>query len=214
MEIKIVVCGDSYCSADTSVNRWHFSQILEDQHGYTITNLARGGMSNTGICFQIKQAIALKPDVIIYNMADPSRIDIPIKPYLPPAGLKNFIYPFPEDSSTGSEYVGASDAAIFSTVYQLIDKNKHINISNDKIQAIKHYHAHLFDWQFRYETDSWILNYWNQQAKNQGILTIFLGSPHDLPLSEIAEPAYNFVKKKSSISNFVSHRSANTTTGC
>jgi hypothetical protein len=192
---KIIVCGDSFCSADTTANRWHFSQLLQDQHGYNIINLARGGMSNTGICVQIKQALLLKPLAIVYNMADPSRIDIPLNgSYCPPWLLKNFIYASVNDSSTGSTYVGGPDAPIFSTVYQLLDQIKHVTIPTDKIQAVKHYHAHLFDWQLKYETDTWMLNHWQQQAIDQGILTLPMGSPHDLELSSYAKPAYDFVK--------------------
>jgi hypothetical protein len=192
--MKIIVCGDSFCSADTTANRWHFSQLLHDQYGYNVTNLARGGMSNTGICVQIKQAIQLAPNAIIYNMADPSRVDIPLGEYRPQWLLKNFIYASPDDSSTGSSYAGGPDAAIFSTVYQLLEQNKQVTISTDKIQAVKYYHAYLFDWQLKYETDTWMLEHWKQQAVDQNILTVPLGSPHDLPLCELSKPAYDFVK--------------------
>jgi hypothetical protein len=192
---KIIVCGDSFCSADTTANRWHFSQLLQEQYGYNVINLARGGMSNTGICVQIKQALLLEPWAIVYNMADPSRIDIPLSKYQPHCLLKNFIYASPNDSSTGSAYVGGSDAAIFSTVYQLLDQIKHVTIPTDKIQAVKHYHAHLFDWQLKYESDTWMLKHWQQQAIDQGILTVPMGSPHDPELSFYAKPAYEFVKK-------------------
>jgi hypothetical protein len=192
---KIIVCGDSFCSADTTANRWHFSQLLQDQYGYNIINLARGGMSNTGICVQIKQALVLGPKVIIYNMADPSRLDIPLNgSYKAQLLLKNFIYASTDDSSTGSTYVGGSDAPIFSTVYQLLDQIKHVTITTDKIQAVKYYHAYLFDWQLKYETDTWMLNYWNQRIIDQGVLPVLLGSPHDLELSPLAKPAYDFVK--------------------
>jgi hypothetical protein len=193
--MKIIVCGDSFCSADTTANHWHFSQLLHDQYGYDVINLARGGMSNTGICVQIKQALLLEPAVIVYNMADPSRVDIPLNgSYRPQWLLKNFIYASPDDSSTGSSYVGGTNAAIFSTVYQLLEQNKQVKIPNETIRAVKYYHAHLFDWQLKYETDTWMLDHWKQRAIDQGILTVPLGSPHDLPLCELLRPAYDFVK--------------------
>ena len=46
--MKLVVCGDSFMSADVHRPETHFSELLEN-HGHSVINLARGGMSNTGI---------------------------------------------------------------------------------------------------------------------------------------------------------------------
>jgi hypothetical protein len=70
-KITIVVCGDSFCSASKNTNpetigsRGHFSQLLEDQYGYNVINLAHGGFGNVGIIYQIKQAVQLSPDIIV-----------------------------------------------------------------------------------------------------------------------------------------------------
>lgn len=193
---KIVVCGDSFCSADTSNDRWHFSQVLEDKYNLKVVNLARGGMSNLGICFQIKQAISLRPDAVIYNMGDPSRVDIVMHDnYYTSRGLKNFVYHSPDDSSYGSEYVGNHDAPIFSTVFQELDLLTTFKVPDEKIQAVKHYHAHLFNWQLKHDTDRWMLDYWRMQLKLSNIKTIFLGSLTDLNPTPAGRAIYDFVRK-------------------
>ena len=78
--MKIVVCGDSFCAASAIPvrgigERAHFSQILQDQYGHEVINLAHGGMSNVGIWFQIREAIELKPNAIVYNQTWSARVD-------------------------------------------------------------------------------------------------------------------------------------------
>ena len=80
-KITIAVCGESYCTASTvdlkeTGLRGHFSQILEDQYGYKILQFAHGGFSNTGIMFQIQEAVKHHPDVIVYNKTWASRVNI------------------------------------------------------------------------------------------------------------------------------------------
>lgn len=196
MEIKVVVCGDSYCSADNTRERWHFSQILNDRYDMTVTNLARGGISNLGICFQIKQAIELEPHVIIYNQTDPARVDIVMKSlYGKQVSLKEFIYPYTDDSSFYSPYVGHHTASIFSTMPHSLDKIKQIYVDPEKVTAVKYYHAHLFDWQLRKETDSWWFAHWHHQIEQAQILAIDLTSPnHTHGQSPIGKIMYDFVK--------------------
>ena len=196
MEIKVIVCGDSYCSADNTRERWHFSQLLQDCHGMSVTNLARGGISNLGICFQIKQAVELNPHVIIYNQTDPARVDIVMKSLKDrKICLKEFIYPYTDDSSFYSPYVGHHEAAIFSTMPHSLDKIKQIYIEPDKVTAVKYYHTHLFDWQLRKETDLWWFQYWKNQILSSSIVPIDLTSSHQIEhQNSIGKLMYDFVK--------------------
>ena len=71
-KIIIGVCGDSFSSASTEElknvgRRAHFSQILEDRYGYTVYPFAHGAFSNTGIMFQIQEAMSRGVNVIVYN---------------------------------------------------------------------------------------------------------------------------------------------------
>lgn len=176
MKTKVIVCGDSCCSADTTTERWHFSQLLTEQYGMEVTNLARGGMSNLGICFQIEQAIKLKPDVIIYNQADPQRVDLIMKDPPLKYTLKDFIYPYPWDQSRRSPYVGGLDATIFSTVYQGLDTQKYVPVSDQQLTAIKYYQSYLFDWRLKFTSDSWWFGHWHNQIQQAKILPIDLTS--------------------------------------
>ena len=71
--MKLIVCGDSFASADTTRPGTHFSELLRAS-----INLARGGASNTLIGFQLQTAISLNPDVVIFTSTTSSRIDYPI----------------------------------------------------------------------------------------------------------------------------------------
>lgn len=165
----IVVCGDSYCSAEYNGPRDHFSQILEDDYGYRVTNLARGGMSTVGICFQIREAIALAPDIIIYNTTTPDRVNIVMNDsFNLGRGLKNFSYPFCADASATSPLVGGKDAPILSTVWQEI----HHMVSADQYRAIEMYLVHLFDWNMQREIDRWMIEYWREQVIQANIRAI------------------------------------------
>lgn len=194
--MKIVVCGDSFCSADSTSERWHFSQMLEDKYHYEVINLARGGISNTGICYQLKKALDLNPDYVVYNITDPARVDISMhEHFYSNIGLKNFIYHSPDDSSYGSEYVGDINSAILSIVPAGLGSMKHFSVPEEKIQAVKYYFAHLFNWQLKNETDRWLVDYWQTKLIQKGIKVISLGSTTDSPPNPIGNILYDFVEQ-------------------
>ena len=176
MEIKnIVVCGDSFCSAEFSRPNSHFSELLATEYGYRVKNLARGGISNIGICYQIKTAIELKADLILFNTTDPNRLDIPLKPFDPVTGLKNFIYPYESDVSSTSPHVGDDTANIYSDNISSILENRPdlpkqlVKQVTKKREAIKHYLAELHDLNLKSETEMWMLGYWKSVMLTAGI---------------------------------------------
>ena len=72
MEVKrIVVCGDSFCSSAKERPGTHFSELLP---GYEVINLARGGITNTAICFQIQTAIELSAALVVFANTDSNRL--------------------------------------------------------------------------------------------------------------------------------------------
>lgn len=169
---KIVVCGDSFCSAMAN-ERNHFSQVLEDHFGFKVVNLARGGMSNVGICFQIKEALTLEPDVIVYDTTKSSRIELIMHDnYDPRLGLKNFIYSYPDESTYGSPHVGNESAAIFSTVENHLKEQRGVKITQAHIDAVKLYHTFLFNEKLKDETDSWMFSHWHRTMLDRGVLPI------------------------------------------
>ena len=170
----IVVCGDSFCAAEKEGPRDHFSQQLEDSYGHQIINLARGGMSNIGICFQLKQALTMQPDVIVFNRTWSDRVELvmPGCRYIPEHGLRNFIYAYPTESTFGQPWVGGADAAVFSTVWQGLDEQSHVKIIPEQVKAVELYLKYLFDDEMKTETDSWAFGYWIDRIKAAGIACI------------------------------------------
>ncbi len=204
MEIKkkIAVCGDSYCVAELiSDDRLHFSQVLEDRYGYDILPLALAGCSNTCIAFQIQAAIKLDADIVIYNMTFPSRIDIVMAPeYVNfSQGIKNFAYPFTNDTGYDTIHVGNRFAPIFSTTIDGLDSKFGMveKLTQQHVDAAKSYLLNFYHHSWKQEIDSWILAYWHQQIIDAGKLPIPLinNSPVKVEFDpELGQAIYDFTK--------------------
>ena len=181
---KIIVCGDSFC-ASNNYERDHFSQILEDDYGYNVTNFARGGTDNTSICFQLQQAIGFGADIIIYASTDSGRMTVPLSGNgfdveIPP--LKNFAYANQHEDTYGKPYVGGADANFVSMPFtHLVPttdpelkeiQNSYANLPEETKQAVKTYITHLHDPALRRITDHWMLNYWKNEVIKNGIQLI------------------------------------------
>lgn len=178
--MKIVVCGDSFCSSSVIPvkdigDRAHFSQILEDQYGHEVINLAHGAMSNVGIWFQIREAIELQPQAIVYNQTWSARIELMMNKqnFNLDNGLKNFIYFDPNHTSTGTEHVGdIKRGNILSTVWQGLKDHPFVNISDEQIQAVDLYLKHMYHDGLATEVDSWMFEYWRDQIIKNNIIPI------------------------------------------
>jgi len=168
--MKIVVCGDSYMTQDTRCPGGHFSEMLAP---HEVVNLARGGISNTGICFQLEQAAKLAPHVVIVGTTDSSRMEVPTGngKFNPRLGLKNIAYSHKISGSYGTEYAGTESAPIASDTlstlsgvagsnYALTDNIKH---------AVKEYLAYLHVPELKSVTDSWMINYWIMILQQAGV---------------------------------------------
>lgn len=169
---RIVVCGDSFSSADKNRSGSHFSELLT---GHEVINLARGGISNTAICFQIEKAVEMNADLVIFSSTSADRLDIPLKPFDPNLDLRNFIYPYNSDVSTDSPHVGDLTANIYSdTIPTLLAPRPDLptqlsqNLDKKK-EAIKHYLTELHDTNLRHKTDEWMLGYWKFAMSAKGI---------------------------------------------
>ncbi len=197
--MKIVVCGDSFCASALKTiaitgDRAHFSQILEDQYGYEVINLAHGGMSNTAIWFQIDQAIKLEPNVIVYGKTWSSRIELYLKDklYNQNSPLKNFIYYDPCYSSYHSPYVGKftdeenNGGMAVSTVWQNIENSPFFDLTDEQIKAIKLYLKYMYNDSICTQRDQWVFEYWHNQIQTVGILPLCFKD------ADIGQPAYDF----------------------
>jgi len=189
-KITIAVCGESFCAA-SSVNlketgsRGHFSQMLEDQYDYKVLHFAHGGFSNTGILFQIQEAVKHQPDVIVYNKTWASRVTIKLKDGFRPAeGLTNFVYFNPHTVSTHQPWVGNQQAFILSTVPQGLEN--HTIVSHEKLQATKQYLNEIFDYDMQQILDNWLFEYWHNKIANANILPLCFND------TDIGQIAYKF----------------------
>ena len=177
--MKIVVCGDSYCSADTNRPGTHFSELL-NQQGHDVINLARGGMSNIGIAFQMRESLQFEPDVVLFNRTT-TRLNLPVgtQKYAIEKGLKNFRYPYATDASSRLSCVGGSNAAIWADVLECMiapraDAPADLRLSAEQIDAVKKYIAYLYDDNFAMTIDQWVLGYWQYYLRDRRIRVIEL----------------------------------------
>jgi hypothetical protein len=198
-KIKIAVCGESFCTAsiidlkDIGL-RAHFSQMLEDNYGYDVLHLSHGAFSNTGIFFQIQEAVKRKVDVVVYNKTWSSRIEIVQNDdFFPDAGLKNFVYFDPHMPATGQDYVGNKRAPIISTVWQGLDTSPFLDISKEQLLAVELYLKHLFNYRMDQTVDDWVFEYWSDRMIKEGILPICFNDEN------VGKIAYDFSSKNINI---------------
>lgn len=206
--MKIVVCGDSFCAAPAIPikdigERAHFSQILEDVYGHEVINLAHGGMSNTGIWFQIREAIKLAPNAIVYNQTWSSRIELMMnrQDFTLERGLKNFIYFDNSHTSTRTPYVGdVKTGNVLSIVWQGLKNHPLVDISDEQLLAVELYLKHMYHDGIATETDTWMFEYWNDQIIKNNIIPLRFNDVH------IGKVAYDFSEKNSIDSPFHTDR--------
>ncbi len=162
---KIIICGDSFCSADTGKPSTHFSELINNK--YQVINLARGGASNTVICLQIKKAVELQPSLIIFNTTDSNRTEFVVNDYsVRDISLKDIIYPYSSDSSFATEHVGGLNARYMSDVWASIIEPRSDNLlkyTDDKLKLLRTYFAELFDEPLKQIIDQWIFGFWKSQ---------------------------------------------------
>lgn len=193
----IIVCGDSFCSATitnmelkNAGRRAHFSQILEDEYGYRVLNLAHGAMSNFCICFQIREAVKLRPKVIIYNRTFEGRINLMLNQpsFNTEAGLSNFLYWDQTQVGTQSGYVETkqANAECISIVHQGLRDHPHVKLSEEQLNAVDMYLKHFFNWAAEKELTNWMYGYWETKMQENNIQFLRFHDP------EIGKIAYDF----------------------
>jgi hypothetical protein len=186
MKFDIIVCGDSFSSA-TNHARDHYSQMLHDQYGYSVLCLARSSMTNLGIAWQMREAVEIGCRFLLYHSTWSSRLNLLVNDnFQVEKGLKNFIYPFTDDESSYSTYVGHNpictssngvqtpdnDAPILSTVPQGLETSPTLTLTKDQLRAVEYYFKYFFNEALGQEVDSWILAHWHHRAEKSGIVPI------------------------------------------
>jgi len=169
-DTKVVVCGDSWMTTDIRYPDKHFSEILSNKYGFNVINLARGGMSNIGICFQLQQAVELDPQIIIFNETEPDRTSFPIGKFKINEGLKNIRYTDSVSGSCKNILVGDKTSPVIDDVLETLNGNScKYDLSSEQKTAIKFYTAYLYDFHFNAVIQNWMIKYWENEIANRGI---------------------------------------------
>lgn len=191
-KITIAVCGDSFCAGSTIDlklvgTRAHFSQILEDQYGYRVLHFAHGGFSNTGICFQIQEAITHNPAAVVYNQTWSARIDLNMRDlFCSDVGTRNFIYHDPHACSSQQSWAGGLGANTLSAPWQGIDQKTHVKITAEQKTAVDLYLKHIISYNMETVRDTWLMEYWHNQIQRAGMLPLRFND------ADIGKVAYDF----------------------
>lgn len=176
--MKVVVCGDSFCAPDHDHPGYHFSELLDGD----VTNLARQGASNSAIFCQFSEALQMRPDVIVYGMTDPSRMLAPNPArdktqWTTPNVLENIRYGAHDGFPTHvqNKYAGNERAPFIShTIDTLVTNRQVFEGPREVVEAIKQYHAYLFDHDAQDWFDREMYQGYCARAKLQKIATISL----------------------------------------
>ena len=159
-KIKIAVCGDSRMCLDKYHVGTHFSELLNSR--YSVVNLARAGVSQVEIGFQLKQAITLNPDYVFISTTTSDRIEVPI------GDTKNI------KSLQLDHFRPGPDRYYLSANFQtLINGAGHgefrAHITDELVDALKKHVSYIYDGQLMAEINSWIMGYWLGQLRDAGI---------------------------------------------
>lgn len=185
VDYDLVVCGDSFCcSTDIELkmvgSRAHFSQQLEDRWGWRVLNLAHGGVSNTCILWQIREAVAMRPRAIVYNRTFEGRLDIIINDrFQVLRGLRNWAYWNPGQTSYHCDHVCRyndenSDPSVISVVHQGLKDNRYLDLDRSQLQAVDAWLLHFFNWAMMGEMSDWMFQHWHEKGMAQGIQMLSL----------------------------------------
>ncbi len=163
---RLYICGDSYMSPVVTKPKTHFSELLSEKINFDLVPLARGGMSNLGICLQVEHAIKENPEFIILNTTSSDRIEIPIDPDYP----KNFsltdIAYFETSSLSCYSQLGKNDPKLISdTLYALLNNDKEWFKNYSSVvpnmssihNAVKGYFQFMYSEKWKSQIDLWCL---------------------------------------------------------
>jgi hypothetical protein len=149
----IVVCGDSFMAPDSkNAPGRHFSELMG------ATSLAKPGCGNIDICFQIKEAIQIRPKRVIIGTTDSARTEIKLTDNVSHnLSLQNF---------RNGDYISDTIPTLIGEELDLRDK---YFIPAARKESVKRYFVDIYDSTLKHITDMWALGYWYRQLQDHGI---------------------------------------------
>lgn len=189
-----MVAGCSF-SAVSSLNEYkgtHWSEVLSDNLGWELTNLARQGCSNGGIRLQVEEIIRQRPSFAVITPTFWDRMEIPCRgnPWdwlnkkkssdgSPPLqdhlqGISGEINGY--DPRAGIDNVNYGDnpyRMICETIFSLADNYPHPyrkgTLSGDQHTAMKWYVDQLYDSNWKRQQDIWLMREMSVSLLDSGI---------------------------------------------
>jgi hypothetical protein len=153
MAMTVFVCGDSFMAPDVTAPGLHFSELLG------AVSLARPGVSNIDICYQIKSAIVQQADHVIIGTTDSGRIELPIQDHCGEITLDNF-------RPNNQHYISDTIPTFIGEEVDLVNKYQ---LAPEQRAAVKQYFLHIYDSSLKTDTDRWAVEYWLQQLQENNI---------------------------------------------
>jgi hypothetical protein len=164
MAIKVVVCGDSFMATGQlgSIGR-HFSELLSPE--FDIVNLARPGVSNTDICYQLKEACAIRPDWVVVGTTDTARIE------MPKTGARVKI---PDELTIKNFRNGPDQLYVSATINTFIAEEPDLKhnvhkLSDQQRLAVKMYLSYMYSDRIQRDQKDWMIGYWLTQFEKNNI---------------------------------------------
>ncbi len=151
--MSTIVCGDSFMAKDqANAPGRHFSELIG------AFSLAKPGCGNIDICFQIKEAIALRPSRVIIGTTDSARTELKI--------TDESIHNLSLLENRNGDYISDTIPTLIGEAEDLKDK---YYIPQHRREAVKRYFADMYDQTLKSLTDEWALGYWYSQLKENNI---------------------------------------------
>lgn len=180
--MKLMIAGCSFSAVSQNLPGTSWSELLANQLGWDLQNLARQGCSNGGIRIQIDEIRRQRPDFTIVTPTFWDRIEIPAKAAPYAAGhrrnnlqdhLQNKQLKNGYDRTAGIgniNYGNNSSGMICETIHSLAENHLHAYRSSTipalTQTALKHYVDSLYDSNWKKQIDEWIIV--------EGILQMYL----------------------------------------
>jgi hypothetical protein len=134
----------------------HFSEIFASRLGFDLTTYARAAMSNGGIALQILQAIEDKPDLIIFNLTFPDRIEFSLDVSLQMKPTQKDLYYKYEPPLELSTVNGNPGNLVSDNIASILSDhpNRHSLIyPKEKVEAVRTYFNELYSPDWKYLSD-------------------------------------------------------------
>jgi hypothetical protein len=190
--MKLMIAGCSYSAVSNTHPGTSWSEVLAQQLGWDLENLARQGCSNGGIRIQIDEILRQHPDFAVITPTFWDRMEIPasaapfkwdsveapieIQDYLRDRTIKNGYDR--NDGINNINYGRNNYNMICETIYTLAENFPHQYrsglISKTSQTAVRHYIDAIYDSNWKKQQDEWIIKEGIFELYHSGINFLFV----------------------------------------